>query len=95
MTMQGRNLRCRIGRRVVVAIMCMFAAVPALAQSAKLPELDTLLQRTIVVGTKEAPPFAMKTREGEWSGISIDLWRRIADEKNGAIGLSRCKQSPN
>ncbi len=30
------------------------------------------------VGTKVAPPFAMKSREGQWSGISIDLWRGIA-----------------
>ena len=36
-------------------------------------------QRELVVGTKEAPPFAMKAADGSWSGISIDLWRRIAD----------------
>jgi ABC-type amino acid transport substrate-binding protein len=57
------------------------ASAPALAQSAKPSDLDTLLQRRIVVGTKEAPPFAMKTPEGQWTGISIDLWRRIAEEK--------------
>ena len=34
----------------------------------------------LVVGTKEAPPFAMKDAEGKWSGISIDLWRRVADK---------------
>jgi polar amino acid transport system substrate-binding protein len=34
--------------------------------------------RNLIVGTKEAPPFAMKTANGEWSGISIDLWRQIA-----------------
>ncbi len=33
---------------------------------------------TLVVGTKDAAPFAMKTSEGTWSGISIYLWRRIA-----------------
>ena len=37
-------------------------------------------QRELVVGTKQAPPFAMKDANGNWSGISIDLWRRIADE---------------
>ncbi|NBC23560.1 MAG: transporter substrate-binding domain-containing protein [Gammaproteobacteria bacterium] len=36
---------------------------------------------TLVVGTKESPPFAMvDERTGEWSGISIDLWERIALE---------------
>jgi polar amino acid transport system substrate-binding protein len=32
----------------------------------------------MVVGTKIAPPFAMKSDKGAWSGISIELWRRIA-----------------
>ena len=54
---------------------------PALAQSPKPADPEPLLQREIVVGTKEAPPFAMKSPDGEWSGISIDLWRRIAKEK--------------
>ena len=26
------------------------------------------------------PPFAMKDQNGNWSGISIDLWQRIADQ---------------
>lgn len=34
--------------------------------------------RELVIGTKEAPPFAMKDKEGNWAGISIDLWRRVA-----------------
>ena len=34
----------------------------------------------IIVGTKEAPPFAMKNSTGEWEGVSIELWRAIAAE---------------
>jgi len=37
-------------------------------------------QRELVIGTKEAPPFAMKAADGTWQGISIDLWRRVADQ---------------
>jgi ABC-type amino acid transport substrate-binding protein len=33
----------------------------------------------LVIGTKETPPFAMKSQDGQWHGISIDLWRHIAD----------------
>jgi polar amino acid transport system substrate-binding protein len=36
--------------------------------------------RELVVGTKVAPPFAMKADDGSWQGISIDLWRRIAQQ---------------
>lgn len=36
--------------------------------------------KELVVATKEAPPFAMKQPDGNWNGISIELWRRIADQ---------------
>lgn len=32
----------------------------------------------MIVGTKVAPPFAIKSDDGSWSGISVELWRRIA-----------------
>ncbi len=35
---------------------------------------------TLVIGTKHAPPFAIKDADGAWEGISIDLWREIAEE---------------
>jgi polar amino acid transport system substrate-binding protein len=38
------------------------------------------LDRELVVATKEAAPFAMKDPGGTWQGISIDLWRHIADQ---------------
>ena len=34
----------------------------------------------LIVGTKESPPFSMKTADGQWEGISISLWRKIAAE---------------
>jgi ABC-type amino acid transport substrate-binding protein len=34
--------------------------------------------KSLVVGTKEAPPFSMKSADGRWTGISIELWRSIA-----------------
>ncbi len=38
----------------------------------------------LLVGTKVVAPFAMKMPSGEWRGISIDLWREIANR----LGLS-------
>ena len=34
--------------------------------------------RVLIIGTKEAAPFSFKSREGEWQGISVELWTRIA-----------------
>jgi ABC-type amino acid transport substrate-binding protein len=38
--------------------------------------------KTLIVGTKEAPPFAMKRSDGTWTGISIELWRQLAAKLN-------------
>jgi ABC-type amino acid transport substrate-binding protein len=67
----------------LLATLCL-ALAPAAAQTASAPasapssEYET---RALLVGTKEAPPFAMKAEDGSWSGVSIDLWRRIAEER--------------
>jgi ABC-type amino acid transport substrate-binding protein len=52
------------------------AGSAACAQSALQPIPD----KELVVGTKEAPPFVMKRADGTLYGISIDLWRQIAQE---------------
>jgi ABC-type amino acid transport substrate-binding protein len=41
----------------------------------------------LIVGTKSAPPFAIKNADGSWQGISIELWRTIAAELGLAYEL--------
>ncbi len=43
-------------------------------------QAETLTEKVLVVGTLEAPPFSFKTKDGRWTGISIELWEKIADE---------------
>ncbi len=63
-------------RRTTIALaVALFASTLALPTQAQ-PEADT----KFIVGTKEAPPFAMKGADGEWSGMSIALWEEIADQ---------------
>lgn len=33
----------------------------------------------LIVGVKEAPPFMMHQRSGRWSGISCELWQKVAE----------------
>jgi len=44
------------------------------AGHAQVPTTHTPL----IVGTKVAPPFAMKGADGQWTGISIELWQELA-----------------
>jgi polar amino acid transport system substrate-binding protein len=65
-------------RAIIAAVIlaALLAQVPqARAQTPPAPGT-----RELVVGTKVAPPFAMKAEDGTWRGISIDLWRRIASQ---------------
>ena len=39
---------------------------------------DSGNNKALIVGTKIAPPFAMKADDGSWEGISIELWDEIA-----------------
>lgn len=38
--------------------------------------------KPLVIGTKVAAPFVIKTADGEFEGISIDLWKKMAQELN-------------
>jgi polar amino acid transport system substrate-binding protein len=71
---------------VLVAIVTVGSLLAALnptpaAYGQREPEVPPA-KKTLEVGTKEAPPFSMKDRDGRWTGISIDLWRQIATELN-------------
>ena len=51
--------------------------------------------RELVVATKAAPPFAMKQSDGDWSGISIALWKRIADHEHLRFRLVEAQSVPD
>jgi ABC-type amino acid transport substrate-binding protein len=57
----------------VAALLCCGAAQ---AQS----EYKLFSDKELVIATKEAPPFVIKRADGTLSGISIDLWRQIAEQ---------------
>ena len=54
-----------------------FAAVLPAADQPPAPPAG---QKVLIVGTHEAPPFAMPDGKGGWTGLSIDLWREAADQ---------------
>jgi polar amino acid transport system substrate-binding protein len=56
--------------------------LPAAATSRENGSEVPLPNKKLIVGTKETPPFAMKDEHGQWIGISVDLWRQIAEEMN-------------
>jgi ABC-type amino acid transport substrate-binding protein len=63
-------------------LLMLYSGVAAFCQPLphQLATPTSLPSRELIVATKEAPPFAMKGPDGRWQGISIDLWRRTADQ---------------
>lgn len=41
---------------------------------------DQVAEVTYKVAIKSTPPFAFQDESGDWSGISVDLWKKIADD---------------
>jgi len=77
-TRMKRRRRCFALAAMALTFAIITGSEPVSAVQAASPENQVIVGE-LVVGTKEAPPFAMKDSEGNWSGISIDLWRQVAD----------------
>jgi polar amino acid transport system substrate-binding protein len=51
-------------------------SLSALAAGPDVPAAD----RELVLGLRAAPPFAMKAPDGIWTGITVELWRHMAEQ---------------
>lgn len=69
----------------------ILAAVPAIAPCAppaQVAPVDTSTSlsdyqhKTLIVGIYEAPPFCSKMPDGQWTGLSVDLWNIITKKLN-------------
>lgn len=77
-------LRC-LSVSILLTVLATTGTVAQSAAPASSPEsaasaATVFPDRELVVGTKQAPPFAMKDADGKWTGISIDLWTEIAQK---------------
>lgn len=68
----ARKSRWLIKAMIGVAIPIMALAAPQVFAVAT--------EKTVVVGTHVAPPFVVQNPDGTFSGISVDLWKNIAED---------------
>ncbi|MCM2678300.1 transporter substrate-binding domain-containing protein [Echinimonas agarilytica] len=61
-----------------IGLFAMVSAVTSVcAQDQQPPPKAFVTDKTVVIATRHAPPFSIKTDDG-WQGISIELVRRVA-----------------
>jgi polar amino acid transport system substrate-binding protein len=74
-------MRFEGSRRTLSVLVVALGALVTAPRAQDAADSDAT-RPTLVVGTKEVPPFAIRAQTGEgndaWRGISIELWKRIA-----------------
>ena len=66
----------QICRLITAALVLSLTLAVSTGQSQPAASTKTKL----IVRTKHVPPFAIKDESGSWSGISIELWTKIASD---------------
>ena len=69
----------RLRQLLALTLLLLWAsAAPSHGQAGASPSSQNPAK--LVVGTMRLPPFVLRSDDGKWSGLSIDLWKRIAAE---------------
>lgn len=67
--------------RLAVVILTALPLVAYSAPAAK-PATTPVTGKALVVGIYEAPPFCTKMPDGQWTGLSVELWNIVARSLN-------------
>jgi polar amino acid transport system substrate-binding protein len=72
----SQNHKMVIARVLGILALWIFVFSPVNA----LAQVDSAAPDKVLVGIVDAPPFATKTKDGRWEGLSIELWQAVAQE---------------
>ena len=74
--MVQQNHKMVIARVLGILALLIFAFLPVSVSARD----DRSTPDKVVVAVAEVPPFAMKAKDGRWEGLSIELWKAIAQK---------------
>src|SRR5688572_9835226 len=74
--MTGRAILSGLRLAVLLLLAPLLASLGAPLAQAQ----DKAATGKIIVGTMRMPPFVLRGDDGIWTGLSIELWKRIAAE---------------
>ena len=73
------NLRKVIAKLGLLSLVCLMSPRSSLAEETSETAAPN---KKLLISTKSAPPFSMKGEDGQWKGISVELWNDIAKDLN-------------
>ena len=73
------GLGTTLHRALLVAAVLVAGLLLSGPVGAQPPSSGTTLDAPLEVAIKHAPPFAVRSAEGGWSGLSVERWRCVAD----------------
>lgn len=75
-------MRMNPGYLLIIGWISTMGVTAEGTESAPSPSSPTA--KKLIVATRHVPPFAIQADDGSWRGISVDLWRDVAQE----VGVS-------
>jgi len=79
-------------RRLLAILVAGQVTMSPFQVIAAAPKEPPSAGRELVLGLRIAPPFAMKTADGIWTGITVELWRHLAQELSLRFRLQETTQ---
>ncbi len=79
----AQNHKKRVARVVGIAVLWVVTVLPAQARAQE----GSVTPGKLRVGTIDEPPAAMKSADGQWEGLSIELWHKVAQKLGVQYGL--------
>lgn len=84
------------GEAMVLRIACLLIVWLSVLPFAQAQDATSAVEpRELVVGVKDAAPFALKGADGTWSGLSIELWRQVAKAQKLHYRFAEAKDMPD
>ena len=70
------------GRMRITMVVCGLLTLLLSSVSAAAPQTDApaAATRDLVVGVVHDPPYLFKGKDGEWTGLNLDIWKAVAQE---------------
>ena len=67
-------------KKAWIPVLCLMVFFPVDLPASSQDRPDTQKGKAIIVGVVHDPPYLIKDKAGDWTGVNVDLWKMIAQD---------------